>query len=139
MSSNHSAARPAVAVDVVLLDAQGRHILLIRRRKEPFAGLWALPGGFVEAGEDLDDAARRELAEETGVLAQQLQQVRAFGRPERDPRGHVISIAYRGVAPDCATPRAGSDADEVRWFSLKALPALAFDHAEIISAAVAGS
>ena len=125
MSSNHSAARPAVAVDVVLLDARGRQILLIRRRKEPFAGHWALPGGFVEAGEDLDDAARRELAEETGVLAQQLRQVRAFGRPERDPRGHVISVAYRAVAPPGATPRAGSDAGDVRWFSLDALPALA--------------
>jgi 8-oxo-dGTP diphosphatase len=126
--------RPAVTVDIALLraGAGGDEILLIRRDKAPFAGAWALPGGFVDADEDLPDAARRELAEETGLTGIALEQLRSFGTPGRDPRGHNVSIVYRGRTAPGAEVQAGSDAADAQWFPLEALPALAFDHAEII-------
>ncbi|WP_405223015.1 NUDIX domain-containing protein [Lentisalinibacter sediminis] len=130
--------RPALTADVVLIAARPRpSILLIRRGKPPYEGRWALPGGFVEMDEDLESAARRELAEETGLEAGPLVQVGAFGRPGRDPRGRVVSVAWTGgPAVDEALPEAASDAAEVRWFPLDDLPELAFDHGEIIAAAL---
>ncbi len=126
----------AVAVDIVVFDADRRRVLLVRRAREPFARAWALPGGFVEIDEDLEETARRELREETGIAGIALEQLGSFGRPDRDPRGRVISVVYVGVLPAGAgVPRAGSDAGELRWFDREALPALAFDHAEIIAAA----
>jgi 8-oxo-dGTP diphosphatase len=134
--------RPAVTVDVVLLRAPrastaAGEILLIRRGHPPYAGQWALPGGFVDEGEPLEDAARRELREETHLEILELVQVGAFGKPGRDPRGRVISIAYRArLEAGPAETRAGDDADEARWWPLDELPALAFDHAEIIRTAL---
>jgi 8-oxo-dGTP diphosphatase len=129
--------RPALTADVVLIAGGERPaVLLVRRGKPPFEGRWALPGGFVEIDEDLEPAARRELAEETGVEAGPLLQVGAFGRPGRDPRGRVVSVAYTGApAADDAEPRPASDAADACWFPLDELPDLAFDHAEIIAAA----
>ncbi len=138
---DHAITPTAVTVDVVLTrtGAGGHEVLLVRRANEPFAGHWALPGGFVEPDEDLAEAAQRELREETGVAGVALRQFHAFGAPGRDPRGHIVSIAFRGRAEDGAGPaRAGSDARAVRWFSTRALPALAFDHGEIIRLALAG-
>src|ERR1700737_4987912 len=87
--------RPAVTVDVVIVTREGRpRVLLIRRKNEPFRGMWAIPGGFVDMDESLEDAARRELREETGVRARRLEQLHTFGGPGRDPRGRVISVAY---------------------------------------------
>ena len=129
--------RPALTVDVVLIAARPRpSVLLIRRGKPPFEGRWALPGGFVEMDEDLESAARRELAEETGLEAGPLVQVGAFGRPGRDPRGRVVSVAWTGAPAADEAAEGASDAAEARWFGLDDLPELAFDHGEIIAAAL---
>ncbi len=129
---------PAVTVDVVVLTIRDGtlKLLLIRRGGEPFAGAWALPGGFVRPDESLDDAARRELAEETGVSGVYLEQLYSFGRPDRDPRERVITVAYYALVPsERLELRAATDAEAVGWFGLDALPPLAFDHAEIVALA----
>lgn len=111
-------------------------MLLIRRGEEPFAGKWALPGGFVRERESLDDAARRELVEETGVSDIFLEQLYTFGSPERDPRGRVISVAYYALVKlSSHRIRAATDAREAAWFSISDVPTLAFDHAGIIETA----
>lgn len=129
--------RPAVTVDIVLLRAHENsapnEVLLIKREKEPFEGRWALPGGFINKDEALEDAAARELREETGLMAEKLELVSAFGKPGRDPRGHTVSIAFVGLIGPSAVPIAGDDAKEVGWHSIDALPELAFDHSEIIA------
>jgi 8-oxo-dGTP diphosphatase len=126
--------RPAVTVDIVVATKEFRpRVLLIRRRREPFAGIWALPGGFVDQDESLEDAARRELREETGVKTSRLEQLQAFGDPGRDPRGHTISVVYlTQLNPARVKPVAADDAAEVGWFGLDKLPPLAFDHAKIL-------
>lgn len=130
--------RPMVTVDaVVFAEHRGRlEVLLVQRGSEPFAGMWALPGGFVEMDEPLADAAARELAEETGlrVPVDALEQAGAFGDPGRDPRGRSIGVAYMtrldARADDVA---GGDDADDARWFPAADPPPLAFDHAEILA------
>jgi 8-oxo-dGTP diphosphatase len=126
--------RPAVTVDIVVATKDFRpRVLLIRRRREPFAGMWALPGGFVDQDEALDAAARRELREETGVKTSRLEQLQTFGDPGRDPRGHTISVVYlTQLNPARVKPVAADDAAEVGWFGLDKLPPLAFDHAKIL-------
>ncbi len=129
---------PAVTVDIAVFRESSRQleILLIERASEPFRGQWALPGGFVDLDEDLESAARRELAEETGLTGLALEQIGAFGNPGRDPRERVISVAFATLAGAGAmSAQAGSDAQSARWFVVDALPALAFDHAEIIATA----
>lgn len=129
---------PAVAADLAIFTIRedALELLLIERAAEPFAGRWALPGGFVRETEDLAAAAARELHEETGVEHAYLEQVGAFGAPGRDPRERVISIAYFAiVTEDLAVARAGSDARSVRWWPTDSLPELAFDHAAIVAAA----
>ncbi len=144
----------AVTVDVVLLTVRsGRlSVLLVQRRGHPYRGHWALPGGFVEPDDDLDDAARRELEEETGVLvggvddAVQLgyvEQLRSYGTPGRDPRMRVVSIAYVGFTAQNESTVAGSDASDARFWAVDdlAIPGigsadgvpLAFDHARIVT------
>lgn len=127
----------AVTVDIVAFcNANSRiNVLLIKRKNEPFKGQWAIPGGFVDEHENLEDAAKRELAEETGVKAKTLEQVRAFGTPGRDPRGRIVSIGFLAWIDCEENPIAGDDAAEAKWFKLDELPELAFDHAEIIKAA----
>jgi 8-oxo-dGTP diphosphatase len=129
--------RPAVAVDMVIVTTERRaRVLLIRRKHDPFAGMWALPGGFVEDHESLDDAARRELREETGVETRRIEQLHTFGDPGRDPRGHVISVVYQArVNATAVRPQAADDAAEVAWFPLAKLPRLAFDHRQVLSLA----
>jgi 8-oxo-dGTP diphosphatase len=129
---------PAVTTDVVLFTIRhGRlQLLLIRRGGEPFKGQWALPGGFLDIEEDLEDGALRELEEETGVSGVYLEQLRTYGKPERDPRERVISVAYYALAPsERLQLQAASDAAEASWFPIGDLPTLAFDHDEIIRAA----
>lgn len=137
--------RPSVTVDAVVLgvDAVQLRVLLIQRKGEPFAGAWALPGGFVDVtdegdqGESVDDAAARELKEETGLVAAHLEQLYTFGEPGRDPRCRVITVAYMAlVRPDAHPVAASSDAADVRWFPVDELPDLAFDHRTIVDTAI---
>jgi 8-oxo-dGTP diphosphatase len=130
--------RAAVAVDLVILTVTGDSLmaLAIRRGIPPFEGRWALPGGFVLAEEDLSQAAKRELAEETGLadLPVHLEQLGTYGDPGRDPRGRVVAIAYLALAPDLPVPTAGSDAAAARWCAVDDLLGdLAFDHAQILA------
>lgn len=125
---------PALAVDMIIFTVgdDDLMVLLIRRRGEPFAGRWAIPGGFVEPDESLDDAAARELREETGVGEVYLEQLYTFGEPGRDPRGRVISVAYYALLRQAPAVVGGDDAEDARWFPLGELPPLAFDHADIL-------
>ncbi|MCS6804598.1 MAG: NUDIX hydrolase [Acidobacteriota bacterium] len=128
-----------VTTDVVLftlVDGQ-LNVLLIQRRFPPFQHHWAFPGGFVEPGEHLDDAARRELREETGLIVDTLDQLGAYGDPGRDPRGQVISIVYWAVVDQQNfRPQAEDDAAAVGWFPADDPPPLAFDHAKILRHAI---
>jgi 8-oxo-dGTP diphosphatase len=111
-------------------------VLLIRRKHEPFAGAWAIPGGFVDMDESLDDAARRELREETGIAVGKIEQLHTFGDPGRDPRGRIISVAYIAqVNPEKLRPVGGDDAAAAAWHFLNRPPEMAFDHREILKAA----
>ena len=129
---------PAVTTDVVVFTIrEGRlQLLLIRRGGEPFEGHWALPGGFLDSDEDLELCAKRELEEETGVAGVYLEQLYTFGRPGRDPRERVISVAYYALVPsEKLALKPASDATEAAWFPVADLPPLAFDHDQIISTA----
>jgi 8-oxo-dGTP diphosphatase len=131
--------RLSVTVDVIIftLRESDLHVLLVKRRYSPFEGMWAIPGGFVAMDESLEEAALRELEEETGVRNVYLEQLYTFGDVDRDPRGRVITVAYFALVPAAAIdPRAGSDAVETRWWSVYDLPSLAFDHANILSYAL---
>lgn len=123
-----------VTVDVVLFRKMNSsyEILLIQRLNDPFKDYWALPGGFVDENEDLETAAKRELFEETDIQLFQVKQIKAYGNPNRDPRHHTISVAFMGEIDSLAEAKAKDDAKTVKWFSIEELPALAFDHAEII-------
>lgn len=130
--------KPSVTVDVVIVTLRGEElqVLLVKRDIAPFKGKWAIPGGFVHLDESLEAAARRELQEETGVTDVYLEQLYTFGNPGRDPRGRVISVAYIALVPAPLVVEAGSDAREARWWPLKELPALAFDHDKIVQLAL---
>jgi 8-oxo-dGTP diphosphatase len=135
MQDTNTHPHPAVTVDIVVLTIvdDDLKVLLIQRDRAPYSGLWALPGGFVEMDESLRRAAWRELKEETGVNAAFLEQLGAFGHPDRDPRERVISVAYYALIPiERLEIQAASDARDARLFSLGALPELAFDHAKIL-------
>jgi 8-oxo-dGTP diphosphatase len=129
--------RPAVTVDVVIVTRERTpRVLLIRRKHDPFEGMWAIPGGFVDMDEPLDAAARRELREETGVEVAELEQLHTFGDPGRDPRGRVIAVAYLArVKAGDVNPAAADDAAAVGWHRLDRLPPLAFDHDQILACA----
>jgi 8-oxo-dGTP diphosphatase len=126
--------RPALTVDIVVLTGKAKpRVLLIRRKADPFAGRWALPGGFVDENEPLDAAARRELREETGIEAATLEQVMAVGDPGRDPRGWTVTVVHKTVVKAKAVkPQAADDAAEVGWHPLDKLPEMAFDHGKIL-------
>ena len=135
MAYTYDYPHPAVTVDIAAFTVEdnGLKVLLIRRAQEPFGGRWALPGGFIRLDESLRRAAWRELKEETGVTAGFLEQIGAFGRPDRDPRERVISVGYVALLPaDGLTIQAASDAREARLFRVDDLPELAFDHARML-------
>ncbi len=121
-----------VTVDVLVINKKTDEILLIKRLNEPYKDCWALPGGFVDENEDLEQAARRELFEETNIETKEMIQIGAFGTPNRDPRGHMISVAYQTDLIENQIVKAKDDAKETKWFSINDLPDLAFDHLKII-------
>lgn len=138
MSYKYKYARPALTVDCVVfgLDDEELKILLIQRDLEPFEGQWALPGGFVHVGESVDDAARRELTEETGLKRVFLEQLYTFGQPDRDPREHVVTVAYYAlVRLTDHRVNAATDARNAAWFAIDDAPKLAFDHQAILKTA----
>ncbi|MGB5058026.1 MAG: NUDIX domain-containing protein [Candidatus Promineifilaceae bacterium] len=131
--------RPSVTVDVVIFSLVDNdlQVLLVKRKFPPFAGIWALPGGFVHMDESLENAAMRELAEETGVTDVYTEQLYTFGAPQRDPRTRVITVAYFALVPHHAIQHhPGDDAAETAWHSVFDLPSLAFDHEEILTYAL---
>ena len=132
-------ARPSVTADVIIftLCNNDLQVLLVERKYSPFEGMWAIPGGFVDIDEALEEAALRELEEETGVRDVYLEQLYTFGDVDRDPRGRVITVAYFALVPAAAiAPRASSDAAKACWWSVYDLPPLAFDHANVLSYAL---
>ncbi len=129
---------PLVTVDIVLLTIEGGKlkVLLIRRKHAPFQHRWAIPGGFIRTGETLEEAAERRLFEETTVKGIYLQQLYAFGAPERDPRARVITVAYYAlISSDRLQLEARANAEDVGWFDIATLSELAFDHQSIVQSA----
>ncbi|QTD37219.1 NUDIX hydrolase [Polaribacter batillariae] len=112
-------------------------VLLIKRKYNPFKGKWAIPGGFVLNEESLEQAVERELEEETGVKINYLEQLYTFGKPNRDPRERIVSVAYFGlIRPNAFKIFASTDAEEVAWFNINELPELSFDHSDILEIAI---
>jgi 8-oxo-dGTP diphosphatase len=131
--------RPSVTVDVVMMSLRQRdlQVLLVKRRSWPYEGMWAIPGGFVNMQESLEEAAKRELQEETGVQDVYLEQLYTFGDPRRDPRTRVITVVYFALLDSARLQvRAADDAADVGWFPVYNLPELAFDHAKILEYAL---
>ena len=132
--------RPSLTVDIVVFSVRADNLqaLLVRRGEEPYSGMWALPGGFIHLDESLEEAAARELREETGIHEAYLEQLYTYGEPNRDPRGRVVTIAYFALIaadkPICT--EGGTDTTQACWFSINELPGLAFDHAEILTYAL---
>ncbi|WP_254509434.1 NUDIX hydrolase [Anatilimnocola floriformis] len=139
MAFSYNFARPALTVDIVVfaLDDEDLQVMLIERDLEPFAGQWALPGGFVRVEETLDQAASRELREETGLHDLFLEQLFTFGDVQRDPRDRVVTVAYYALVNLAGhNVQASTDARNAAWFPVTELPTLAFDHARIIETAL---
>lgn len=130
----------ALSVDIIIFALRGQslQVLLVQRAEPPYQGQWAIPGGFVEEDEALDQAASRELSEETGLDQVYLEQLYTYGEPGRDPRGRVVTVAYFALVPADAPIRedGGRDAAMAAWFPVGSLPPLAFDHKEILSYAL---
>lgn len=136
MSYCYEYPRPMVCVDALIIrkltTKSIAEVLLIQRKKDPYKGTWACPGGFLEMEETLEQGAARELWEETGLQGIQLTQFHAFGDLNRDPRGRNISIAFYGFATSQHEPQAADDAANAGWFQVDKLPILALDHENII-------
>lgn len=138
MPHSYEYPRPALTTDCIIfgLDEDDVKVLLIKRGLAPFKGQWALPGGFLRPGENPDQCARRELAEETGLENIYLEQLYTFGEPSRDPREHVVTIAYFALVNLLEhPPTANTDADDAAWFPFDEVPKLAFDHDKILTTA----
>jgi len=129
--------QPNLTVDAIVIDGQGR-LLLVERGRDPYKGSFALPGGFVEYGETVEDAAARELKEETGLRATAIELVGVYSDPNRDPRGHTVTIVFH-LRVEGGELKAGDDAAKARFFPVDQLPPLAFDHGRIVSEFLAKS
>jgi 8-oxo-dGTP diphosphatase len=139
MSYNYEFQRPAVTVDCIIFlrDGNCMKVLLIKRKNEPFKGYYAFPGGFIDIDEDIEDAAKRELEEETGMKNIELKQFITVGTPGRDSRGRTISIFHIGFTNDKnMLITAGDDAVEAKWFAFDEIPEMAFDHKIILYKAI---
>lgn len=128
--------RPSLTADCVIFGFDGSQlkVLLIRRKLEPFKDMWALPGGFMQEGETLEECALRELSEETHLVPEFLEQFHTFSSVGRDPRGRVVTVAYYALVP-ISEVVGGTDAADAQWFNIGELPPLAFDHKEILDTA----
>ena len=128
---------PAVTADCIVYNQEGETIsvLLIKRKNEPFKDCWAFPGGFVNIDESAEEAAIRELKEETGLEVSRIEQLKAYSNPDRDPRERVITIAFIAES-QIKVVKGGDDAKEARWFDISNLPPLAFDHEQILKDAI---
>ncbi len=129
-----------IATDVAIFTVQGNElkVLLIKMKKEPFTGMWALPGGIIKVDESVDDAAARILEEKTGVTKIYLEQLATFGKVDRDPFGRVVSVAYFALVPSATRDlKTTQEYEGVDWFPVHAVPVLAYDHAEMLSVALA--
>ncbi|MDH3316620.1 MAG: NUDIX hydrolase [Gammaproteobacteria bacterium] len=138
MTQSARNSRPAVTTNVVVFTLRDDKLklLLVRRRSDPFKGMWALPGGYVQVDEDLDHSAMRALEDSTGVTGVYLEQLYTFGAPDRDPRDRAISIAYYALVPsERLQLRTAGDTEAVGWFALEELEPLAFDHNEMVNVA----
>jgi 8-oxo-dGTP diphosphatase len=138
MTYTYKYQRPNLAVDCVVfgLDEEDLKIILIERDKEPYRGKWALPGGFVHIDESLEDAAKRELKEETGIQDVFLEQLYTFGEVDRDPRERVVAVAYYALVNlRDHTIQATTDSRNAAWFSVEDVPKLPFDHNRIVDVA----
>ena len=135
MTYTYEYPRPAVCVDIIVIcrKSDKTFLLLIERKYPPFKNCRALPGGFVEMDETLEQSAIRELYEETGIKLKQLKQFAAYGDPGRDPRGRTVSIIYYTFLKEQYSPTAGDDAKNSQWYPIEQLPQLAFDHEKIIA------
>ncbi|MBX2921375.1 MAG: NUDIX hydrolase [Chitinophagaceae bacterium] len=137
----NSASHIKVAVDAIVFGYaknDGVSVLLIQRKYDPFKNSWAIPGGFVLENESLEEAVRRELLEETGIEVNYLEQLYTFGDPGRDPRQRIIAVSYFGLVKASLYQelKASTDAENAKWFNIKKLPALAFDHKKILATAI---
>lgn len=131
MSYTYQYPRPAVTTDAILVSSKNT-VLLIERGREPYKGKWALPGGFVDMDESLETACRREVEEETGLQVADINQFRAYGGVDRDPRHRTISVVFYAFLKEEIPPVAGDDAAKAKWFAFDQLPELAFDHGLIL-------
>jgi 8-oxo-dGTP diphosphatase len=139
MSYSYNYPRPAVTADAVIFrleEDETLEILLIRRNDEPFKGKWALPGGFLDENETLEECVAREVEEETGLAGIRFYQLEAFSQPDRDPRGRTITVAFWGFCKNKPKLTAGSDATDASWIDINLIPELAFDHDKIIKKAL---
>lgn len=138
MSYTYKYPRPAVTTDcVVFTQEEEPKVLLIQRGNEPYKGYWAFPGGFMNMEETAEECAVRELKEETGLTVKQIQQIGAYSKVDRDPRGRTVSIAYLAIVDAPIAVSGMDDAAKAAWFPLSSLPDLAFDHKDIMADAIA--
>ena len=130
--------RPALTLDAVVFQVEklSTKVLLIQRKQDPWKGMWALPGGFLEMDETCEEGARRELEEETGLRNVDLKQFYVFDGIYRDPRERVITVAHYGILKTPQEIKGGDDASDARWFDIKNLPQLAADHKLILGMAI---
>jgi len=137
MTYTYKYPRPAVTADCIVITREVEpKVLLIQRGNEPFKGCWAFPGGFMEMDETTEQCAIRELKEETGLIVSDLQQIGAYSKVDRDPRGRTITVAYLAIIDEPVTAHGQDDAAKAEWFPLSKLPELAFDHADIMQDAL---
>lgn len=134
MAFTYDYPRPAVSADCVVITSEKKpKVLLIQRGNEPFKGQWAFPGGFMNMSETTEQCAIRELEEETGLKVNEIRQIGAYSKVDRDPRGRTVTVAYLVIIDKAEAVKGGDDAAEAQWFPLSDLPKLAFDHEEIMN------
>ena len=137
MAYTYKYPRPAVTADCIVITREGEpKVLLIQRRNPPFKGAWAFPGGFMDMDETTEQCAIRELEEETGLRLSDVHQIGAYSKVDRDPRGRTITVAYLAIIDEPIAVTGQDDAAKAEWFSLSALPQLAFDHYDIMQDAI---